>query len=84
MSEPTEEEMAVMIERTKEVCSRILSALDGADDADARAALAAAVAHRCLSNPYPDRAFLESIDAAFGVFREMSNVQYRNQDPGVS
>ena len=84
MNEPSEEELAASIERTKIVCARISSVLQGTNEADARAALAAAIAQQCLSNPNPDRAFLESIDAAFAVFREMSNVQYRNQDPGVS
>ncbi len=84
MNMPTEEELEAHAERAKALCARITQLLMGTNDHDARAALAAAVAQRCLAHDNPDRAFLETVDAALAVFREASNIQYRNEDPAVS
>jgi hypothetical protein len=84
VNEPTEEELEAQIERAKVLCFKVLEVLEGAADADARSALAAAIAQKSFVNENPDRSFLESIDAAFAVFREISNTKYRNEDRAVS
>jgi len=71
-------------ERTKSLCVQIQQLLAGANETDARAALAAMMAKLCLMNENPDRAFLESMDAALAVFRESSNSKYRNEDKAIS
>lgn len=84
MSDPTDEELRATEERCKALSAQLNQILDGADEREARAALAATLARTCLRNKNPDRALLESFDAVLNVFRAMSNSQYRNTDPQVS
>lgn len=84
MSGPTDEELSAQEERCKALSAQLSQILDAADEREARAALATTLARTSLRNKNPDRALLESIDAALTVFRAMSNTQYRNADPQVS
>ncbi len=85
MSRPSEEELLrEQIERTKVLVVQITQLLSGASDADARSSLAVALAQRCVANEYPDRSFLECIDAMLAIFRDLSNAKYRNENKEVS
>ena len=83
MSDMSPEERE-QVERTKAICTSILLAVGEAPSEEKRLAFAMLLAQECIAMEYPDRAFLESIDAALGVFRDLSNTKYRNQDPAVS
>ncbi len=85
MSKPSEEELfEEQIVRTKALVAQLSQCLLDAEDHDARAALAMVMATRCVANENPDRVFLESVDAAFAVFRDLTNAKYRNEDKAVS
>ncbi len=84
MSDPLDPEERAQVERTKLICVRIAQALDGVPPSDSRLALAITLAQLCLLSENPDRVFLESLDGALGVFRDVTNTKYRNEDKAVS
>lgn len=83
MTDLSEEEKA-RVARLKELVAGIQQALSGFSKTDVQQALCLLVAQICVEDQHPDRMFLECIDNALAVFRDMTNTKYRNEDPKVS
>lgn len=84
MSDDLSDEERAVAARARELYTRITSALGDATQGEALQALTMATVQLCLNNKNPDRVFLETLDGALAVFRDLTNSKYRNEDPKVS
>lgn len=72
-------------EATQRVANKLLVATNGEPIKAVQVALANLVAQLALTSAAEhDRFFLETIDGMFQIYREVSNLKLRNEDPAVS